>query len=103
MTLRAEVIGMLFKKYGGEQIQEAVYSTEDIYNCAHDWVSHGNQTIEGVLDYFNKRFIENMALSERVSESLSEAESAIRNALVFAARNEKSIVCSTLTKDSSRY
>ena len=59
MTLRAEVIGMLFKKYGGEQIQEAVYSTEDIYNCAHDWVSHGNQTTTGVLDYFNKRFIEN--------------------------------------------
>ena len=39
-----------------------------------------------------------MALSERLSENLAEAESAIRNALVFAARNEKSIVCSTLTK-----
>lgn len=39
-----------------------------------------------------------MALSERLSENLSEAESAIRNALVFAARNEKSIICSTLTK-----
>ena len=39
-----------------------------------------------------------MALSERLSENLAEAESAIRNALVYAARNEKSIVCSTLTK-----
>lgn len=39
-----------------------------------------------------------MALSERLSENLGEAEAAIRNALVFAARNEKSIICSTLTK-----
>ena len=39
-----------------------------------------------------------MALSERLSENLAEAESAIRNALVYAARNEKSIVCATLTK-----
>ena len=39
-----------------------------------------------------------MALSERLSENLAEAESAIRNALVYAARNEKAIVCSTLTK-----
>ena len=62
MALRADVIGILFKQYGGDQIQDAVYSTEDIYSCAQDWVSHGNQTIEGVLDYFHKRFIEHGAV-----------------------------------------
>ena len=59
MRLRSEVLGLLFKEYGGEQIHESVYSTEDIYNCAHDWVSHGNPTPQGVLEYFSKRFIEN--------------------------------------------
>ena len=59
MKLRANVISALFSVYGGVQIQDAVYSTEDIYNAAHDWVSHGNQTVEGVLDYFRIRFIEN--------------------------------------------
>ena len=59
MNLRAEVIGILFKEYGGDQIQDAPYSTEDIYSAAHDWVSHGNPNTEGVLNYFHKRFIEN--------------------------------------------
>ena len=39
-----------------------------------------------------------MALSDSVMDSVKEAESAIRNAIAFAARNEKPIVCSTLTK-----
>ena len=39
-----------------------------------------------------------MALSDKVRDSLKEAEGQLRNALAFAARNEKSIVCSTLTK-----
>jgi ribosomal protein S8 len=33
-----------------------------------------------------------MALSKSVSESLTEAESHLRNALAFAARNEKAFV-----------
>lgn len=39
-----------------------------------------------------------MALSDSVMDSVKEAESSIRNAIAFAARNEKPIVCSTLTK-----
>jgi hypothetical protein len=39
-----------------------------------------------------------MALSDKVRDSLKEAEGQLRNALAFAARNEKPIVCSTLTK-----
>lgn len=33
-----------------------------------------------------------MALSKQVEESLKEAESSLRNALAFAARNEKAFV-----------
>ena len=39
-----------------------------------------------------------MALSDSVMDSVKEAESSIRNAIAFAARNEKPIVCTTLTK-----
>lgn len=59
MALRADVIGQLFREYGGDRIDQAPYSTEDIYSAAHDWVSHGNRTSEGVLQYFQQRFIEN--------------------------------------------
>ena len=58
MNLRAEVLRLLFKEYGGEQIQNAPYSTEDIYAAAHDWVSHGNPTSVGILAYFQERFVE---------------------------------------------
>lgn len=34
-----------------------------------------------------------MALSQSVNESLDEANSSLRNALAFAARQEKSFVC----------
>ena len=34
-----------------------------------------------------------MALSQSVNESLEEASSSLRNALAFAARQEKSFVC----------
>lgn len=39
-----------------------------------------------------------MALSGQVEDSLREAESSLRNALAFAARNERPIVCSTISK-----
>lgn len=37
-----------------------------------------------------------MALSNSVEESLKEAESSLRNALSFAARQERSVVCSVI-------
>ena len=37
-----------------------------------------------------------MALSQSVEESLKEAELALRNALSFAARQERPMVCSTI-------
>jgi hypothetical protein len=38
-----------------------------------------------------------MALSKSVEESLKEAESDLRNALAFAARQERPIVCKQIS------
>ena len=39
-----------------------------------------------------------MALSNSVEESLKEAEQSLRNALAFAARQERSMVCSVIAE-----
>lgn len=39
-----------------------------------------------------------MALSKSVEESLNEAESNLRNALAFAARQERPLVCNSISK-----
>ena len=44
-------------KYGGAQIDQAPYSNQDIYECAHDWVSQGNQISHGIVAYFKAYFI----------------------------------------------
>ena len=42
-----------------------------------------------------------MALSKSVSESLEEAQGALRNALAYAARNERPFICESYRKDFS--
>ena len=39
-----------------------------------------------------------MALSQSVEESLKEAESSLRNALAYAARGERPVVCTEIAK-----
>ena len=39
-----------------------------------------------------------MALSNRVNESLNEASGHLRNALAFAARGERPVVCTQIAK-----
>lgn len=43
-----------------------------------------------------------MALSESVETSLKEAESSLRNALAYAARQERPMVCSVIADLISR-
>jgi len=43
-----------------------------------------------------------MALSESVESSLKEAEQSLRNALAFAARQERPMVCSVIADLISR-
>ena len=39
-----------------------------------------------------------MALGKQVQESLKEAEASLRNALAYAARQERPVVCSQIAK-----
>lgn len=39
-----------------------------------------------------------MALSQSVQQSLDEASAALRNALAYAARQERPIVCTSISK-----
>jgi hypothetical protein len=43
-----------------------------------------------------------MAMSEKVEESLKEAEASLRNALSYAARTEKAMVTSVIAEAISR-
>ena len=43
-----------------------------------------------------------MALGSQVEESLKEAEASLRNALAFAARQERPVVCSVIADLISR-
>jgi len=43
-----------------------------------------------------------MSLSSTVEESLKEAEASLRNALAFAARQERPVVCSVIADLISR-
>lgn len=43
-----------------------------------------------------------MALSQQVEDSLNEAQAALRNALAFAARNERPVVCNAISESICR-
>ena len=47
---------------------------------------------------FKPTLLYRMALSEQVIESLVEAESNLRDALAFAARNERPMICREIAK-----
>ena len=53
LKLRKEVLRILLSKFGGP-MEGCVpkYSTQSIYECAHDWVSQGNKTSFGIVKYF---------------------------------------------------
>ena len=53
LKLRGEVLQVLLKKYGA-QMEGVVpkYSTQSIYECAHDWVSQGNMHTAGIVKYY---------------------------------------------------
>ena len=49
LALREKVLFILLKKFGGEPVPE---NNEQIYACAHDWVSQGHKTPHGVVQYY---------------------------------------------------
>lgn len=53
MELRAKVLQILLSKFGA-QMNGVVpkYSSQSIFECAHDWVSQGHRTHFGVVKYY---------------------------------------------------
>ncbi len=56
MELRSVCLGILLNKYGRVRIEEASYSTKDIYECVDTWVSQGNKIPHGIESYFKTYF-----------------------------------------------
>ena len=54
MKLRREVLNILLRKYGSHIKEDGTpeHSPESIYSCAHDWVSQGQPTSNGVVKYY---------------------------------------------------
>jgi len=58
LALREQALKVLFSKYGG-QMEENIpkYSTQSIYECAHDWISQGNVSTSGIVNYYKAYYI----------------------------------------------
>ena len=54
MELRGQALSLLLKRFGGQLNSEGTpkHSPRSIYECAHDWVSQGNNTLEGLVDNY---------------------------------------------------
>ena len=62
MKVREQALRILLSKFGG-QMNGVVpkYSTQSIYECAHDWVSQGNFHTAGIVKYYEAYYGENYA------------------------------------------
>ena len=54
MELRERCLSILLRRFGSELNEDGTprYSTESIYGCVHDWVSHGNPKPDGIVAYY---------------------------------------------------
>lgn len=54
LELRQQSLLTLLQLLGGELDERCLpkYSSESIYGCAHDWVSQGNPTPNGIIQYY---------------------------------------------------
>ena len=61
LKLRADCLGFLLHAYGWKLADSGVpkYSMESLHNCAQDWVSQGNPTTDGLLNYFLQHYATN--------------------------------------------
>ncbi len=48
MTLRQEVLKILFRKFG-----KGDYSNKSIYECADEWVAKGHKISSGIVKYYD--------------------------------------------------
>ena len=51
---KAKVLALLLRRFGRDDIPT---NNKAIYNCAHDWVSQGHKTTDGLVAYYNTYYI----------------------------------------------
>jgi len=58
MRYREKCLSILLDKFGGELNEDGtpVHSNESLYACAHDWVSQGIQTTQGLIESYLKDY-----------------------------------------------
>ena len=52
LALREQALKVLLAKYGGQMEGIPKYTTQSMYECAHDWVSQGNVSTAGIISYY---------------------------------------------------
>jgi len=53
MKVREQALKILLSKFGGQMSGVLPkYSSQSIFECAHDWVSQGHQTHFGIVKYY---------------------------------------------------
>ena len=54
LKLRQQALTILLTKYGSEldSTRKSKYTSQSIYECAHDWVSQGNVNCNGIAAYY---------------------------------------------------
>ena len=56
LEFRGKVLNLLLRRFGTQPIPT---NNKQIYECAHDWVSQGNQTTSGLISYYKAYYDNN--------------------------------------------
>ena len=58
LDLREQSLLMLLKNFGDALATDGspLHSNEQLYAAAHDWVSHGNPTTDGILKFYMEHY-----------------------------------------------
>ena len=58
MALKEQCLSVLMRKYGSDLNEDGSpkFSTQSIYECAHDWVSQGNKYTDGIVSYYKSHY-----------------------------------------------
>ena len=59
MQLREKCLSVLLNQFGSDLNENGTpkYSTESIYSCVHDWISHGNPNTSGIIKYYKAYYL----------------------------------------------
>ena len=59
MVLKEKCLSILLKRFGSELNENGapLHSTQNIYECAHDWVSQGHKIPDGIVKYFQAYYV----------------------------------------------